>query len=167
MASPDFVRILQRPGLRRLAAGAALAVGLWTLMAGSPPVLAPAVWHGAPSDAHVTAYVGADALDDLRAGMPARFYAAGDGHPYIPLYLVGIDSTAPRSVPDPDLAAPYGGPLAAGWDPGGVLRLDRPLYRVLLAGPPDAVGADRALGRVLFVDGPASKDAVGRPLSMR
>ena len=76
-------------------------------------------------------------------------------------------STAPRSVPDPDLSSPYGGPLAAGWGPGGALRLDRPLYRVLLAGPPDAVAADRALGRVLFVDGPASKDAVGRPLSMR
>jgi len=113
------------------------------------------------------AYVDAAALAGLRAGMPARFYSATGSQAYIPLHLVDVDSVATRRLSDLYLSSPYGGPLAASWDTSGALRLDQPIYRVLLAGPLHATTPDRALGRVLFTDGPALQEAAGRPLSMR
>ena len=166
--APFFTGLSRRLGVPHLAAGAVLAIGSWMLVADAPPVQAPAVWHRSPDAAgHATAYVDAAALAGLRAGMPARFYSATGSQAYIPLHLVDVDSVATRRLSDLDLSSPYGGPLAASWDTSGALRLDRPIYRVLLAGPAHAPTPDRALGRVLFTDGPALQDAAGRPLSMR
>lgn len=148
-----------------VAAGAALTLGLWGLGVDGPSVLAPAIWH-ADRPGQVTAYVDAAALAGLQAGMTAHFYPAEGGPASAPMQLVGIDSTAFRSLPDPELASPYGGPLAAGWDSAGALRLNKALYRVYLSGPKGTAVPDRRLGRVLFGTGQA-QGATGPKFSMR
>ncbi|MEO5374887.1 MAG: HlyD family efflux transporter periplasmic adaptor subunit [Alphaproteobacteria bacterium] len=76
------------------------------------------------------AYVGEDDLPRITSGMGALFIPEGSGAA-IPARVEAIDRTAARSLADPSLAAPFGGPIPARLDKHALVP-DAALYRVRL-----------------------------------
>lgn len=104
------------------------------------PDLQPGAWVGQQeplaqlvmeSDHIVVAYLDEEDIGRVAVGDGARFYPDGQEGPFLPLEIAGIDPDASRSLPEAQLASPYGGGILVR-ERKGLLYPERALYRVTL-----------------------------------
>lgn len=79
----------------------------------------------------VVTYLDEDELTHIAVGDTARFYAEGQGGPWLSLQVLRIDSDASRTLHDEMLANLYGGDVPVR-EKKGVLYPEHSVYRVLL-----------------------------------
>ncbi|OGB34357.1 MAG: secretion protein HylD [Burkholderiales bacterium RIFCSPLOWO2_12_FULL_61_40] len=104
------------------------------------PDLKPGVWIGnrerlgtlvKPDHWQVETYLDEDAVNRIRVGDPARFFADGLEGPVLTLTVSAIDQDATRILPNGQLAAQFGGSVMTR-EKHGQLVPERAVYRVTL-----------------------------------
>lgn len=105
-----------------------------------PPDLKPGAWLGADEPLGrliadqgqmAVAYLDEEDIGRVALGDAAMFYADAAGGPAIPLEVTSIEADASRILPEPELAAPFGGGLAVR-EKNGLFHPERPVFRVTL-----------------------------------
>lgn len=102
-----------------------------------------------PDGAQVDAFVGEDALGDLRPGEPARFVPSAPEEASVRCRLGRIDAVQLPALDRPGLASVHGGPIDAERQPDGRLVPRQPTFHVRLD------HCDRALAPEMEVEGTA------------
>jgi putative peptide zinc metalloprotease protein len=84
------------------------------------------------SGSRIDAYVGEGDLERIASGTEAVFVPTDGAAARVPAEITGIDRTAVRVLPDPELASLNGGGVAARQGPDDTLIPENPVYRVTL-----------------------------------